>query len=236
MRSLVLLLLGNMLALQAAAQVAVHTLEPAALAGHRFVAILPFEVTQDRFRARDIRYGGTDTSAATRERVQQQWTAQQQQELKVTAYQLQSLLYAQLLVQGPAQGYTVVFQPVGETNRLLLAAGIRYESLADQPMPTLQRALGVDAILSGQTMLYQPLPKGISIAARILSHEPIISNHPSAVARNEATTNLTLHDCATGKLAWRLDLHRTGDAVLKPERLTKDLVRAALPVFPYGRR
>jgi hypothetical protein len=236
MKRLILLLLGSMLALRATGQVAVRTLEPTALAGHRAVAILPFEVTQARFRARDLRYLGTDTTAATRKRVQQEWTAQQQQEIRVTAYQLQALLYAQLLAQAPTQGYTVVFQPANETNRLLQQAGISYENLPDQTMPALQRALGVDAILSGQTMLFQPLPKGVGIAARILLDEAIIPGNNPTVPRSEATTNLTLHDCATGKLAWRLDLLRRGDAALKPERLTKDLVRAALPAFPYKRR
>lgn len=236
MKRLILLLLGSVLALQAAAQVAVRTLEPAALAGHRAVAILPFEVAQDRLRARDIRYGGTDTTAATARRASQAWAARQRQEIRTTAYQLQALLYAQLLAQAPAPGYTVVFQPVAETNRLLLQAGITYENLAGQLMPDLQRVLGVDAILSGQTMLYQPLPKGVGLAARILFKEPIISNQPSGVPRSAATTNLTIHDCATGKLAWRLDRQRAGDNALKPERLAQDLVRAALPAFPYKRR
>ena len=235
MKRLGLLLLGSMMALPAAAQVVAYTLVPAALAGHRTVAILPFEVTQDRLRARDIRYGGADTAAATRQRLSQERTARQQREIQTTAYRLQALLYAQLLAQAPARGYTVVFQPVSETNQRLLAAGINYQSLPDQTMSDLQRALGVDAILSGQTRLYQPLPKGAEIALRVLSGESIIRlpNQSSVVPRSKATTNFTIHDCATGQLAWRLDQQRAGEAALKPERLAKDLVRAALPAFPY---
>jgi hypothetical protein len=95
--------------------------------------------------------------------------------------------------------------------------------------------LGVDAVLSGQTMLYQPLPNGLGLAARILLNQPIVGNQ-SVVPTSQATTNLMLYDCRGNQLAWRFDYEGTGNAALKPERLAQELVRAAAPGFPYRRK
>ncbi|WP_019946362.1 hypothetical protein [Hymenobacter aerophilus] len=212
-------------------QYAGRTLDAPALAAHRTVAVLPFEVSQDRIRLRDIRYGGTDTTAATEQRIVGEWTAAQQREAKAVAYQLQQQLLSQLQAQRPAAGYSVQFQPVAETNRRLQQAGIRYETLPQQSMAELQRVLGVDALLSGQTELYQPLPAGLGLAAKVLLNEPVVG--PSVIPSSQSTTNLTLHDCRTGQLVWRFDFANSGQAALRPDRLTQRLVKAAAPVFPY---
>ncbi|MFD2785084.1 hypothetical protein [Hymenobacter rubripertinctus] len=215
-------------------QYAGRTLDAPALAAHRTVAVLPFEVRQDRLRLRDIRYGGTDTSTAALKRGQQQWREEHQREVKATAYQLQQLLVAQLVAQQPAAGYSVQFQPVAETNRRLQQAGISYANLPEQSMAELQRVLGVDALLSGQTDLYQPLPAGVGLAAKVLLNQPVIG--PSAIPPSQATTNLTLHDCRSGQLVWRFDYAATGQAALRPDRLTERLVKAVEPTFPYRQR
>ncbi|WP_139925486.1 hypothetical protein [Hymenobacter sp. DG01] len=221
----------------APARYAAHTLDAPALTIHQTVAILPFEVTQDRIRLRDIHNLGPDTSHATLQRVQQAWQEKQRREGEVVAYQLQALLQAQLQQQQPARGYSVRFQDVAETNRRLQQAGISYATLPEQPMERLQQVLGVDAILSGQTDLYQPLPAGLGLMGRVLLNEPLLgSNQPSAIPSSQATTNLTLHDCRSGQLVWRFDFERLGNAALKPTRLTRDLVRTSAGGFPYRKK
>ncbi|GAB3232818.1 hypothetical protein GCM10027346_20320 [Hymenobacter seoulensis] len=235
-RVLLLLLAGWLAASCTPSNYAVRTLDASALTAHRTVAILPFEVTQDRFRMRDLRYLGSDTTLATQQRVQQDWTAQQQAESQALAYELQQLLYAELQKQRPAAGYTVQLQPVPETNRRLQAAGISYANLPERSMSELQQALGVDAILSGQTDLYQPLPGGLALAARLLLNEPLLAtDSPSSIPFSQATTNLTVHDCRSGQLTWRFDYDRTGSAALKPAKLAADLVRRSASDFPYRR-
>ncbi|SES80585.1 hypothetical protein SAMN04487998_0316 [Hymenobacter actinosclerus] len=212
-------------------QYAGRTLNAPALSAHRTVAVLPFEVSQDRVRLRDIRYGGADTTAATQRRIVGEWTDAQKREGKVVAYQLQQQLLTQLQARPPAAGYSVKFQPVAETNRRLQYAGISYEQLPGQSMSELQRILGVDALLSGQTDLYQPLPAGLGLAAKVLLNEPLVG--PSVIPSSQSTTNLTLHDCRTGELVWRFDFAGTGQGALRPDRLAERLVKAAAPVFPY---
>ena len=67
-------------------------------------------------------------------------------------------------------------------------------------------------------------------------NEPIIGSQQSVIPANQATTSLMLYDCQANQLAWRLDFERTGNAALKPDRLAQDLVRAAVPDFPYCRK
>lgn len=237
-RSMIRLFSGILLLLLVTACAPAHyqarTLNAAALSVHRTVAVLPFEVTQDRIRMRDIRYTGSDTTRATLQQVQQEWAGEQRRESQAVAYQLQALLQAQLGARQPSGGYAVRFQPVAETNRRLQQAGITYATLPEQSMSQLQQVLGVDAILSGQTDLYQPLPAGLGLAVRVLLNEPLLATgQPSAVANSQATTNLTLHDCRSGELVWRFDYERTGNAALKPTRLVQDLVRTCAPSFPY---
>lgn len=208
-----------------------NTLDASALTAHRTVAILPFAVEQDRLRMRDITYAGPNPTEESIKKYQDNWTAKQREEARAMSYELQRLLYEQLQAQQPTSGYTVQFQDVRETNRLLQQAGITYENLLDHDMSALQKALGVDAVLSGQTLLYQPLPNGLNLAARVLleGNGVVTSQIPS----NTATTNLTLHDCRNGQLSWRFDYERAGSASLNPERLSKDLVKAANRSFPY---
>lgn len=208
-------------------------LEAPALTTHRTVAIMPFEVALDRLRLRDIRYAGPNPnlSEAGLRQYQQAWTAGQQRDARQLGYQLQQQLLTQLQTQQPANGYTVQFQDVRETNRRLLASGISYENLPDHSMEELRQVLGVDALLSGQTQLYQPMPNGLNLAARVL----LPSELPIAIPSNSATTNLMLHDCRTSRLLWRFDYTRAGSSSLKPERLSKDLVHAMGPRLPYRR-
>lgn len=206
---------------------AAQTAEAAAtLAGHRTVAILPMQVAKPKLS--DIRVATADTLRAA-----------QQPEARQIAYQMQALVYAQLLAQQPAKGYSVQLQSVAETNTRLQAAGLTYEKLLAQSasLPQLAQVLGVDAVLTGEVLLFQFLPRGMGLAARILLNEPVLSNDPTSNLPSSKTgATLLLYDCRSSQLAWTFDFTHTGNNALKPERLAPKLVKAALPTFPYRLR
>jgi len=209
---------------------AAQTAEAAAtLASHRTVAILPMQVAKPKLS--DIRIAAADTLGAARQ--------PQQPEARQIAYQMQALVYAQLLAQQPAKGYSVQLQSVAETNTRLQAAGLTYEKLLAQSasLPQLAQVLGVDAVLTGEVLLFQFLPRGMGLAARILLNEPVLPNDPSSnLPTSKTGATLLLYDCRSSQLAWTFDFTHTGNNALKPERLAPKLVKAALPTFPYRLR
>ena len=218
------LLLGGLLLSSCGSRSSVTTdVNQAALAAHRTVAILPFEVSLKRLRGADIRLQHPPTPA--------EWRQEKQRERREMAYDLQTQLREALRQQNHDE-YTVQFQPVSETNRRLRAAGISYDSLFAQPVPALRRALGVDAVLWGRAVLYQPLPNGVAVAARLLGSAPLLGNGP--LNGNDTRADLTIHDGRTGALVWRLAYRRSG-AVLPPAELARALVKSSVKTFPYCR-
>ena len=204
----------------------------ATLTSHRTVAILPMQVAQPKLS--DVRFAMPDTLAVTQR--QRQLAAASQQQDRQVAYQMQELVYAQLLAQQPAKGYSVQLQSVAETNSRLQAAGITYDKLLAQAvaLPQLAQVLGVDAVLTGEVLLFQFLPRGMGLATRILLNEPVLPNDPSSnLPPSKTGATLLLYDCRSSQLAWTFDFTRTGNNTLKPERLAPKLVKAALPFFPY---
>ncbi|WP_140465521.1 hypothetical protein [Hymenobacter nivis] len=209
--------------------------DAALLAGHHTVAVLPFEATVQLMNMHDLIYG-TGPFAAVLAQQQQAAappldSAQQQEQLRV-AYEMQWLTLQQLQDRRPKHGYRVEWQPVEETNRRLLAAGIAYEALAQQPLSRLQQVLGVDALLTGQVTLYQPIPKSMGLALRALGNEPLLYG-PSTVPPSQSAVTLALYDCANNRQVWQFDFSRTGANALPPMRLAPRLVKAALPSLPY---
>lgn len=203
------------------------------LAAHHTVAILPFEATVQLMKMHDLFYeSSTATAIVTQQRVQPPLDAAHRQQQLETAYQMQALTLIELQDRAPKRGYRVYWQPVEETNRRLQAAGITYAELAKQPLGRLQQVLGVDALLTGQVWLYQPIPKSLGLALRALSNEPLLYG-PSTVPPSQTEATLALYDCASSRQVWQFDFSRTGANALPPGRLAPRLVKAALPSLPY---
>lgn len=209
--------------------------DAALLAAHRTVAVLPFEATVQQVRMRELVYGdGVNAAVVTGRPVQLPQDAARQQEQLRVAYEMQALTLSELLDRQPRHGYRVRWQPVEETNRRLQAAGITYATLAGQPMDRLRQVLGVDALLTGQVLMYQPVPKTLGLALRVLSSEPLLG--PSSVPPSQTEASLALYDCGTSRLVWQADYGRSGANALVPARLAPRLVKAALPTLPYCQR
>lgn len=208
--------------------------DSALLAAHRTVAVLPFEATVQVVSMHDLVYGSSTTTTIMSQQPTPPDAAQLQQQL-VVAYQMQALTMLQLQDHQPKHGYRVQWQPVDETNRRLLAAGITYDQLAGQPLGRLQQVLGVDALLTGQVLLYQPIPKSMALAIRAVNHEGLL-NRTSSVPPSQTEASLALYDCGSSRLVWQADFSRTGANALPPVRLAPRLVKAALPTLPYCQR
>lgn len=210
---------------------AAPVLDTARLAAHHRVAILPFEATVQVMQMRNLVYPSSTATAIMSQQPVPPDSAQQRQQWEV-AYQMQALTMQELQDRRPRHGYRVQWQPVAETNRRLLAAGISYAELARQPLSHLQQVLGVDALLTGQVLLYQPIPKTMALALRVLSNEPLLYGQ-STVPPSQTEASLAIYDCATSHLVWQFDYGRTGANALPPVRLASRLVKAALPTLPY---
>ena len=203
-----------------------QALEPAALAAHRTVAILPFAVELERLRDVVVHAGVWSTDSAART-LGSTLESGLQAERRQMGYQLQAAFQAELMRQQVERPATSTFQNPAETNQRLARAGITYENLPTRSMAELRAALGVDAVLTGQTSMRQLLPGGVSIAVFVLS------NSSNPMADNAVRTSLDIYDTQTGQLVWRFDHELHGKPSTSPVALSKALVRDMKGDFPY---
>jgi hypothetical protein len=205
-----------------------QALVPAALATHRTVAILPFAVELERLRDLVVHARSWSPDSAGRP-LGSTLDSGLRAERRQMAYQLQAALQVELMrrqVQHPA---TVTFQNPADTNQRLARAGITYESLPTRSMAELRAALGVDAVLTGQTSMLQLLPGGVSIAVFLLSNT-------NPMAANGVHTALDIYDIQTGQSVWQFDHELRGKPSVSPAALAKSLVHDMQGGFPYFKK
>ena len=202
-----------------------QALAPAALAAHRTVAVLPFAVELERLRDvvkhPEVWAANPETSATNP--LQGALVAERQQ----LGYQLQAALQAELMRQQAEHPGTSTFQNPADTNQRLARAGITYESLPRRSMAELRAALGVDAVLTGQTYMRQLLPGSVSIALFVLS------DNTNPMADNAVRTYLDIYDTQDGRLVWQFDHELRGKPSTSPVALAKALVHDMQGAFPY---
>jgi hypothetical protein len=181
--------------------------------------VLPFYVQIEQPWAAELAYSQTPITSEA------ELLQQQAQECRRLAYALQGQLLEQLKRR---HKYVVQFQSSAETNERLQKAGIPYDSLNYRSTEELQRVLGVDAVLSGQTRLVQPLPAVVSLVIRL--DDPTAEIQPS-----QTVSHLLLYDGRSGQLVWRFDHELTGKANFDAPSLAKELTKRASASFPYKR-
>ncbi len=204
-----------------------QALAPAALAAHRTVAILPFAVKLERLRdvvQHPAAWAASNGGWPGGNPLQGALAAERQQ----LGYQLQAALQAELLRQQARRPATTTFQNPAETNQRLARAGISYASLPTRSMAELRVALGVDAVLTGQTYMHQLLPGGVSIALSILN------DTATPMADNSVRTLLDIYDTQTGQRVWQFDHELRGRPSTSPLALARALVRDTRRGFPYA--
>ena len=202
-----------------------QVLMPAALATHRTVAILPFAVELERLR--DVVQHPAAWAAGAASPANTPLQSALSAERRQMGYALQAAFQVELMRQQAQQPTTSTMQNPAETNQRLARAGITYESLPHRSMAELRAALGVDAVLTGQTYMRQLLPGSVSIAMFVLS------NNANPMADNAVRTYLDIYDAQDGRLVWQFDHELRGKPSTSPVALAKALVRDMRSGFPY---
>ncbi|MDQ2792572.1 MAG: hypothetical protein M3Y12_00990 [Bacteroidota bacterium] len=207
-----------------------QALAPAALATHRTVAILPFAVELERLRdlVAQVHTGPNRRPAGPTSPLSSPLENSLRAERRQLAYQLQAALQAELMRQQVRHPTTVAFQHPAETNQRLARAGITYESLPTRSMAELRAALGVEAVLTGETNMLQLLPGGVSIAVFVLSN-----TNPMAV--NGVYTQLDIYDLQSGQSVWQFDHELRGKPNTSAAALAKALAHDMQGIFPYSK-
>ena len=205
-----------------------QALAPAVLATHRTVAVLPFEVALERLRLGDVAISSGSLPDSTARRLSRQLESAERAECRQRGHQLQAELQAALMRQQVRRPSAVAFQHPADTNQRLARAGITDDNLTTCSPAELRAALGVDAVLSGRTVLRQLLPGGVSVALFVLT-----DGNP--MADNGVRTRLIIHDTRTGQPAWRFDHELRGKPSVSPAALANALVRDMRGSFPYFR-
>lgn len=139
-----------------------------------------------------------------------------------TGYDIQNNIYTWLLRR--QNKYTVTFQDIDKTNAILQKEGITYEKMIMKEKGELCKLLGVDAIISGKTIMSKPMSEGSAIVVGVLTG--------GFGATNKTDITLTIHD-TNSTLLWKYDHHVSGSLGSSPEKLTNSLMKKSSRKFPY---
>jgi hypothetical protein len=154
---------------------------------------------------------------------------------KQASYNIQTYAYKWLLDR--QNKFTVAFQDIDNTNRILYQTGIRFDSITLTDKSTLCNLLGVDGIITGRVMLSQPLTENTALLKEAISTVGNIVTGSSTFGitssnTNMATTSITIHNEA-GDLLWKYDHAAKGELGSSPFTLTDDLMDNVAQKFPF---
>ncbi len=186
------------------------------VAGHKTIAILPFDVTLKL---------GHEAENVTDEELQELATQQ--------GRALQRALYTQFLQGQQQHKFTVTFQDIHQTNVLLsreLEQHSTYDDLSQLTKSEICSILKVDAVVSGDMTLSKPVKpvgRGAAIVSTILVGV--------GTASNEGRINMSIHEGSESKLLWNYGHQVKGKMLSSPESVAKDLMKGAARTFPYRR-
>jgi curli biogenesis system outer membrane secretion channel CsgG len=212
---MIALVSGHSVTAQAGAQQYLNPHFEGLTASHKTVAILPFKVTIDTKRLKDI--------------TMEQITKQENDE----GTEFQRQIYARFLQKSGDLHYRVDFQDVDRTNALLIKAGYNPDSLAGHTMDEIAKVLGVDALVSGTVSQSQPTSQGMAMAQTLL-----LGFHGST---QRVDIHIDLHNGVDGGLLWNYD-HTdsgggfTGSMTNAVEAMTKSLFKKVAGNFPYQQK
>lgn len=181
-------------------------------ATHKTVAILPFKVTIDTKRLKNVSLEVIH------------------QNERDEAIQFQKQLYVRLLQKSTEDHYSIGFQDADQTVALLQKNGISLDSLSFHTKDEIARVLGVDALLSGTISQSSPTSQGMAMAQTLL-----VGFHGST---QRVDINIMLHNGADAGLLWSYD-HTdsgggfTGSMANAVEAMVKSLLKKVAGNFPY---
>lgn len=181
-----------------------------AVATHKTVGILPFEVT---IKMKKLPKGVT----------QEQIIEQQKTESK----NVQNSMYTFLLRKAKDKNYTVTFQDVTKTNTLLAKQDITIDNLGKYTKDEIAKILGVDAIISGNLVTDKVMSEGGAIALGLL-----IGFWGKT---SEASVTMNIHNGTDGELLWRYDREVAGGVGNSTDDMVNRIMRQVARNFPYDK-
>lgn len=178
----------------------------AEVATHKIVAILPFN-TKISYRKQPKNFNAE---------------ANREQE-KAMSKSIQSSMYTFLLRK--SKDYTVEFQDVDKTNTLLKKAGMA-DHLDEYTKDEIAKALGVDALLSGNFETEQTKSEAGAIASAVLF---------GGLGGKTGTGSLTLllNNGSNGDLLWRFFKTMDDNITSSTDDLVERMMRKVSRNFPY---
>lgn len=178
----------------------------AAIASHKMIAILPFDVK--------LTYRKQPKNFSLK--------ANREQEAKMSGT-IQGSMYTYLLRR--SKDYAVNLQNVDATNLLLKRAGM--EGKLDQfTKVEIAAALGVDGILGGVFETKQTTSDGLAIAAMV-----ILGGSGGKTGTGSLT--LTLNNGSDGDLLWRFFKSMDEKVIVSTDDLVERMMRKVSRNFPY---
>jgi len=179
-----------------------------AVATHKVVAILPFQVT---IKMKKLPKNTTQEDITKQE--------------KLEATNIQNSVYTFLLRK--SKKYTVSFQDVSKTNALLSKAGISIENLSTKTMDEVAKILEVDAVIGGSVVTDKPISEGGAVAMAALGL--------GFMKSNEAKTIMTIHNGTDAELLWRYERAVSGSVGSSTDDLVEIMMRQIARNFPYDK-
>lgn len=169
------------------------------------IAILPVDVTVGLVNL-------PDGSTAAQVRAQE----------KGQAYELQQIMYG--VFRDANQRYSVKFQPVATTDRLLEQHHIDYDDLSAHTKQEIASLLGVDAVISTFVTESHPEKTGAAVASLILL---------KAAARTVVNMTLMIHEASDGTLSWSYNGTSVEPLGNSPETAAKRVMKRLTREFPF---
>ncbi len=182
---------------------------------HKTLAILPFDVSIDTKRLKNV------SLDVIRENE------------KDESLQFQKQLYIRLLQKSQTDDYSIGFQDADQTIALLQKAGIPLDSLRFHTKDEIAKALGVDAIMSGTINQSQPTSGGMALAQTLL-----VGFHGST---QRVDITVMIHNGADAALLWSYDHTDSGGGLTGSmsnavEAMVKSLLKKVAGNFPYKKK
>lgn len=179
---------------------------------HKVVAIIPADVTI-KLRPNQSKKTSVEELEKSRE---------------ATAYAIQDKMYSWFLRRSDKLNYTVKFQDVSKTNAILKEAGLTYTAIRLTSKESLAKLLGVDAVISNNTIMDKPMSEGVAVAVGLLLG--------AWGSTNNVNTTINIHEGREGNLIWKYDYLAQGSVGSSPENLVNGLMRNASRKFPYNEK
>ena len=177
-------------------------------AQHKTVAILPFDVSIQLRRL---------PKRMTMEDVKDQE--------KQASFDFQQSLQTYLLRQEGRGKYTVNFQDIAKTNRILGENNISPETIKTVSREDLAKLLGVDAVLTGRIITTRPFTIGEAIASDVLLGLPLRTHQVDAF--------ISINDGQTGNLIWRYMREVGGSYLSNTDNMIDFIMRRSSKRFAY---